>query len=194
MQRIEMSDKFLLVKENPHSFIMFVPPDMHCIKVFRAELKQSLIENHFPNSDIQQIELACDEAVTNAITANIKNQSKETIICRWKIEGLKFVLTILDYGKGIPKEKLEDNEQPKSLKDLVDQFHKNQSENNILPFGGVEKKHKNMGQGLKIIKRLMDTVRILYHGKGAIVNDPKEITNVEGSILEIEFHSKKKCL
>ncbi|MCX8000323.1 MAG: ATP-binding protein [Leptospiraceae bacterium] len=192
MQRIERSDKFLLVKENPHSFIMFIPPDMHCIKIFRTELTQSLAENHFPPSDIQQIELACDEAVTNAITANIKNKSKEIIICRWKIEGTKFILTILDYGKGIPIEKLEENEKPTSLKDLIEKFHKMQGQKSILPFGGVEKIHKNMGQGLKIIRKLMDTVRIFYHGKDCIANDPKEISQIEGSILEIEFHSKKE--
>lgn len=192
MQRIEMRDKFLLIKENPSSFIMFIPPDMHSIKIFRAELTQSLEENNFPISDIKQIELACDEALTNAITANINNNSQETIICRWKIEGLKFLLTILDYGKGIPKEKLEETESPKTLKEFIDHFHKLQTENtNVLPYGGKERKHKNMGQGLKIIKRLMDAVRIFYHGKGDIVNDPKEIPNIEGSILEIEFQAKK---
>jgi anti-sigma regulatory factor (Ser/Thr protein kinase) len=171
---------------------MFIPPDMHSVKVFREELVCSLRENQFPFPDIQQIELACDEAVTNAITANIKNQSKETIICKWKILNLKFVLTILDYGKGIPKEKLEDYEGPKNLKEYIEKVNQLQKENtNTLPFGGKEKIHKNMGQGLKIIKRLMDAVKILYHNEEMVVSDPKETNNIEGSILEIEFHSKK---
>lgn len=195
MQKIEMSGKFLLVKENPSSYIMFLPPDMQSIRVFRNELASSLRENQFSTHDILQIELACDEAVTNAITANIKNNSQETIICKWKIEGLKFTLTILDYGRGIPKEKFEDCEPPKSLKDLIEKFHQLQNENsNTLPFGGIEKVHKNMGQGLKIIRKLMDTVRIFYHSKGNIVYDLKETNGIEGSILEIEFHSKKENL
>lgn len=189
-----MTDRFLFIKENSHSFIMFVPPDMQSIKIFRTELFNSLVENHFSSSDIQQIELACDEALTNAITANIKNQSQESIICKWKIEGSRFVLTILDYGRGIPKEKLEEADPPKTLNDFIQKFHALQKENaSVLPYAGTNKPHKNMGQGLKIIRKLMDTVRILYHNKETIVDDPKKTSSIEGSILEIEFHSKKEC-
>lgn len=188
-----MIDKFLFVKENSHSFIMFLPPDMQSVKVFRTELFNSLKENQFSLSDIQQIELACDEALTNAITANIKNHSQETIICKWKIDGLRFVLTILDYGRGIPKEKLEDFESPKTFNDLIQKFHSLQKENvSILPYAGTNRPHKNMGQGLKIIRKLMDTVKILYHNQDTIVDDPNETSTIEGSILEIEFHSKKE--
>ena len=190
-----MIDKFLFVKENSHSFVMFVPPDMYSVKIFRTELSNSLQENQFSLEDIQQIELACDEALTNAITANIKNQSKENIICKWKIEGLRFVLTILDYGRGIPKEKLEDSELPKNLNDFIKKFHELQKENTgVLPYAGTNKPHKNMGQGLKIIRKLMDTVKILYHNQETIVDDPKKTSIIEGSILEIEFHAKKENL
>jgi anti-sigma regulatory factor (Ser/Thr protein kinase) len=188
-----MKDRFLFIKESEHSFVMFLPPDMESVRKFRVELTNSLVNNSFPLEDIQQIELACDEALTNSISANVNNQSKETIICRWRIEGAKFTLIILDYGRGVPPEKIVKKEEPRTLDDLMEKFKKIQEENpRVLPFSGIQKMHKNMGQGLKIITKLMDTVKIMYHGDDNILDDPTTTDRIEGSILELEFFSKKK--
>ena len=188
-----MHDKFLFIKESDHSFIMFVPADMSSVKKFRQELNKSLQLHHFPEEDIFQIELACDEALTNSISANVQHQCQETIICRWRIEGFKFSLIILDYGRGFLPEKTLKKEYPKNLNELVTNFKKLQEEcSRILPYDGVQKPHKNMGQGFKIITKLMDTVKILYHAEDNILEDPTITDRIEGSILELEFYCKKK--
>ncbi len=190
-----MKDRFLFIKESENSYVMFLPPDMQSVRLFRQELTLSLERHSFPKEDIQQIELACDEALTNSISANVNNESDETIICRWKIQGQKFTLILLDYGRGVPPEKIDPTKQsPASLADVMDKFKQMQEESpRILPFSGVQKSHKNMGQGLRIITKLMDTVKIMYHGgDNTIQTNPEEGSNIDGSIMELEYYAKKK--
>ena len=97
----------------------------------------------------------------------------------------------MDYGKGVPQEKILNIDRPNSLKDLIEKFKKNETESpNLLPFQGICKKHKNMGQGLKIIQKIMDKVKVLYHHNDDIFDSFHE--SVDGSILEMEFSCKKK--
>jgi anti-sigma regulatory factor (Ser/Thr protein kinase) len=190
MNKIHGLDNVIMVEKN-HLYVMFLPADMIAVKRFRRELQKSLRIHNFPEEDIQQIELACDEALTNSITANIKNYSQETIICKWRIEGFTFTLLLLDYGKGIPSEKNSCCEKPKSLAELLENFTKLELDcQNILPFSGVPKIHKNMGQGLNIIRKIMDKVSIHYHKNDAIIDSLVE--SVDGSLLELEFSCKKR--
>ena len=190
MNKIDALDNVILVEKNP-LYVMFLPADMIAVKRFRRELQKSLRVNNFPEEDIQQIELACDEALTNSITANIKNYSQETIICKWKIEAFTFTLLLLDYGKGIPSDKNTCIEKPKSLTELIENFSKLELDcKNILPFSGIPKVHKNMGQGLNLIRKIMDKVNIHYHKNDAIIDSLVE--SVDGSLLELEFSCKKR--
>jgi anti-sigma regulatory factor (Ser/Thr protein kinase) len=190
VQKIDDSEDVIIVRDN-HSYAMFLPPDMLSVKRFRREIDTSLRDHQFSSEDVEQIKLACDEALTNSITANLKNESLETIICRWKIEHSTFYLLIMDYGKGVPKEKIVNIDVPNSLLDIIEKFKKNDLENpNFLPFNGICKKHKNMGQGLNIIKKIMDKVSIHYHRMDGILESFSD--SVDGSILEMEFSSKKK--
>jgi anti-sigma regulatory factor (Ser/Thr protein kinase) len=196
--RIEMKDNYLFFQENEHSYAMFIPPDMQAVKIFRAELRKSLKSNGFIESDIFQIELACDEAVTNSITANVINQSDETIICRWKVNKPNFTLCILDNGRGISDKNLQGgvhniSEEKSSLENYLTKLKETQPDKpRVLPFSGIKKEHKNLGQGLKIIHKLMSTVQIMYHGeKNEILEKPPE-GKVSGSILKLAFHSEDK--
>ncbi|MCB1141375.1 MAG: ATP-binding protein [Leptospiraceae bacterium] len=171
---------------------MFVPPDMESVKRFRDEIKKSLEEHTFPGEDIQQIELACDEALTNSITANINNDSRETIICRWRISDEKFTLFIMDYGRGVPSEQMKSiQEKPKNIQSIMERLKEAQKKNpKELPYGTNKKKHKNMGQGLNIIRNIMDTVKVFYHCNGNVSEMPEE--KINGSIMEFEFSCKKR--
>lgn len=95
----------LLVRHHSGSYVMFLPPDLASIREFRRALRESLEENTFISKDIQQIELAADEALTNSISANYNSSSEETIICRWIVNNSKFTLWIVDYGSGLKKER-----------------------------------------------------------------------------------------
>ncbi|HMV41303.1 MAG TPA: ATP-binding protein [Leptospiraceae bacterium] len=189
-----MSEKDLLIQVADNSFVMFLPPDMESVRYFRKELRKTLMLNSFGEDDISQIILAADEALTNSITANVSNQSEETIICRWRIVDSKFTLFILDYGKGLKiSETVNDSyESPKNLDHYLDDIKEHQSSSaGQLPFGGVNKTHKNMGKGLKIIRSLMDTVKILYHNNETITDNPLE-NKINGSIVELEFNAESK--
>jgi anti-sigma regulatory factor (Ser/Thr protein kinase) len=190
---MEVSKKLLFIKENNDSYIMFLPSDMESAKTFRRELRLSLQQHLFTEDDASQIILASDEAVTNSISANLTCQSNENIICRWKIKNsTKFVLFIMDYGKGI-KPNLSESECDgtcnfESYLDKIKSYQKMKL--GYMPYSGKNKIHRNMGHGLKIIRKLMDTVKIWYHTDddvSQVIND-KEIF---GSIMEMEFNAKK---
>lgn len=189
-----MSEKDLLIQVADNSYVMFLPPDMESVRYFRKELRKTLMLNSFGEDDISQIILAADEALTNSITANVSNQSEETIICRWRIVDSKFTLFILDYGKGLKiSETVSDNyESPQNLDSYLDNIKEHQSTSaGQLPFGGINKPHKNMGKGLKIIRSLMDTVKILYHNNETITDNPLD-NKINGSIVELEFNAETK--
>lgn len=189
-----MSEKDLFIQMADNSYVMFLPPDMESVRQFRKQLRVSLAQNGFGEDDISQIVLAADEALTNSITANVSNHSEETIICRWRIVDSKFTLLILDYGRGLKVSESfsDDYEAPRDLENYLGNIKQHQtSSSGQLPFGGVNKTHKNMGKGLKIIRSLMDTVKILYHNNETITDNPLD-NKINGSIVELEFNADTK--
>jgi anti-sigma regulatory factor (Ser/Thr protein kinase) len=184
---------------DPGSYAMFLPPDMASIKLFRNELRRTLSEGSFPSSNIMQIELACDEALTNAIEANVGNHSEESIICTWRIKGSKFLLYILDYGSGYKNEDPIADTDPELLKkdsslcfsNFIQNIKQHQTKKlESLPYNGSQHKHKNMGKGLKIINTMMDSVKVMFHGEG-MVGDAPQGFKVMGSILTLEYDRAK---
>ena len=190
-----MSEKDLFIQMPDNSYVMFLPPDMESVRQFRKQLRVSLSQNSFGEDDISQIVLAADEALTNSITANVSNQSEETIICRWRIENSKFTLLILDYGRGLKiSETVSDDYEPapRNLDNYLGDIKQHQSDSpGQLPFGGINKPHKNMGKGLKIIRSLMDTVKILYHNNETITDNHLD-NKINGSIDELQFNAENK--
>jgi hypothetical protein len=178
---------------------MFLPPDMSSVKVFRKELRRTLLEYNFPNPNIMQIELAADEALTNSVAANVCNCSDETIICRWRINGSKFTLFVLDYGSGLhnedPIQEIDRNllktNSSLCFATFIDNIRNHQGKKpEVLPYNGNKHKHKNMGKGLKIISAMMDSVKVLFHGEGMVGEAPQGF-KVMGSILALEYDRAK---
>lgn len=188
----------LLFETSPGSFAMFLPPDMSCIRIFRRALRSSLEDNQFNPDDIVQIELAADEAVTNSISANVDNNSDETIICRWIISDKKITIFILDYGRGFKVNtksySSENNEKPTTISKFLDSVRCHQSTKPVtLPYQGVKTGHKNVGKGLRIIHTLMDSVKIMFHVDGVVTDVPETGAKITGSIVELEYDSKKRA-
>ncbi len=185
----------LLVRQHSGSYVMFLPPDLVSIRDFRNALRKSLEENSFVSKDIQQIELAADEALTNSISANYNCSSDETIICRWILKDSKFTLWIVDYGSGLKTEKIEKSHvetKPSSLQEFLKKVQIYQEGKcEVLPLRGRPTPHRNLGKGLQIMQSLMDSVKVMYHCKeGRISSDPHD-TSIRGSIIELAFDSKK---
>ncbi len=184
---------------SPGSYAMFLPPDMASVKIFRRELCKSLEENHFSPDNIMQIELAADEALTNSIAANVCNCSDETIICRWRIDGSKFTLYVLDYGSGFREENPVPNTDKELLKTnpslclstFIGHIKNHQTKKpETLPYNGQNQKHTNMGKGLKIMNAMMDSVKVMFHGEGMVGEVPQGF-KVMGSILALEYDRAK---
>jgi len=185
----------ILIETQPGSYAMFLYPDMSAVKIFRKCLRESLEKYNFGVEDILQVELAADEAVTNSIAANVTCNSEETIICRWIIHDMKITLYILDYGAGFKSKSPVLNEEseikPNSIESFLEQVKSHQATKpDTLPFHGMKVGHKNVGKGLKIIYSLMDSVKILFHANGVVVDAPGE--HVSGSIVELEYDVKKR--
>lgn len=185
-----MKDQVLFIQENENSYAIFLPPDMNSVREFRNELRNSLVNHNYEESDISQIILAADEALTNSITANVSNHSDESIICRWRVTETKFTLYILDYGRGLKLSETHATDPKLKNLSLIDYLEdiKRRQNANTLPFGGIHKKHRNMGKGLKIIHSLMDTVKIHYHNNETITDNPED-SMINGSIVELEFNA-----
>ncbi|WCL51412.1 ATP-binding protein [Leptospira sp. GIMC2001] len=177
---------------------MFIPPDMSCVKVFRKALRQSLESYSFSDEDIMQIELAADEALTNSVSANVCSNSDETIICRWIIQDLKITLFILDYGCGFrmdaKNEDPSESQSPTTMIGFLEKIRNHQcNKPETLPFNGVRVGHKNVGKGLKIIHSLMDSVKIMFHADGEVMEDGgANSERITGSIVELEYSGKKR--
>lgn len=192
------SEKYspLLIETQPGSYAMFLPPDMATVKIFRKSLCESLRKHGFQEEDIIQIELACDEALTNSISANVSNNCDETIICRWVIKDLKITVYILDYGSGLKIDSIDtsitsSNTSSDIQSYLQDIKNYQESKKNVLPYKGIKVGHKNIGKGLKIIYSLMDSVKILFHSNGVVLDNPNA-ENINGSIVELEYDVKKR--
>lgn len=174
----------MVLTPSPGSYAMFLPPDMSSVRLFRQELRKSLTENSFSNANIMQIELASDEALTNSISANVSCSSEETIICRWQIKGSKFTLYVVDYGSGIKEQTADD---PNCFNSFLSSIKSHQSQkSDRLPYNGKSTKHNNMGKGLRIIRSLMDSVKIMFHGEGNVAETDIGF-KVLGSILTLEY-------
>nr|WP_244288315.1 ATP-binding protein [Leptospira congkakensis] len=181
------------------SYAMFLPPDMSSVKHFRKELKRTLEDNGFSSDNIMHIELAADEALTNAVSANVSCHCDETIICRWRIDSSKFTLYILDYGSGLSEEsslpdtdkELLRSNQSQCFSTFLDHIKNHQSKKpDTLPYNGSGQKHKNMGKGLKIINAMMDSVKVMFHGEGMVDEAPAGF-KVMGSIIALEYDRSK---
>lgn len=187
----------LLIETLPGSYAMFIPPDMAYIKQFRRSLRHSLESNGFRDEDIVQIELAADEALTNSVSANVTCACEETIICRWVIRDLKIKLYILDYGAGFKTNPSntdpEESEKPANMKCFLEKIRSHQaSKPDSYPFHGIKMGHKNIGKGLKIIYTLMDSVKILFHSDGKVLEETSDGSQITGSIVELEYDGKKR--
>lgn len=198
MSQVDPKYNPLLYETAPGSYAMFLPPDMASIKFFRRALRESLEKNQFSEDDIQSIELAADEALTNSIAANVDCESDETIICRWKLKDCKITLYIVDYGRGFKytsdqfDERSDQDAKPGTINQFLASIQSHQKgKPDGLPHKGIKVGHKNIGKGLKIIHSLMDSVKIQFHSDGKLleVGDDDKIT---GSIVQLEYNGKKR--
>lgn len=151
----------------------------------------------YPRMEIDEIVIAVDEALTNAIQDTLRKQLKadkalrsaqREITVRYSISESYFDATIIDHGSGLdlPRSllKIPDPSSNDYFKQVLDYSGLKNDQQARIMLDGKEVTLKGIGAGLKILSTFMDTIRIDFIDKKAIVSDAVS-ENTEGTILTI---------
>lgn len=129
----------------------------------------------FPQDEIDEIVLAMDESITNAIQETIKknenddslltkNIDRRDITIRYTITGKVFDATIIDHGKGLDLFNILNSVPDKNADNYEDQIvgyaTDSEKEKIKVRLNGEEIPLRGVGAGLKIILNFMDSVTI----------------------------------
>lgn len=173
--------------------------DTKVLAVVIDKLFNDLGQAGYEEEETQEIVVAVDEAITNAVLETIKvtgdvvedlsssfsiDQVKSIAVC-WEITDKDFHATVLDHGSGLDLHAVEEQLPEASHQDYLTQVSEHQKKGNIrLRLNGEEIELKRLGAGLKIMASFMDSILIdLIDAKGA-VSDKVGSTTL-GTILNL---------
>ncbi|TAL32935.1 MAG: hypothetical protein EPN93_14795 [Spirochaetes bacterium] len=151
----------------------------------------------FPQMEIDEIIIAVDEALTNAIQGTLKKQEGvsvcaqnlcRSITVRYRITPEFFDATFIDHGCGLDILKSLKIIPDQASRDYYDQIMSYSSDVEHkkvrLTVNGKEVVLKGIGAGIKIIIAFMDTITIdLFDKKDVLSSSVSELT--DGTILTI---------
>jgi anti-sigma regulatory factor (Ser/Thr protein kinase) len=157
-----------------------------------ADLRSS----NYPQEEIDEIILAMDEAITNAVQETISTlgsrysntQHDREIAIRYTIGILSFNATVIDHGKGLDIDKMmmttPNSESVSYHQQIYKYMEKSALDRLKVRVNGKEVILKGIGAGLKILLSFMDTVSIDLLDKQRIVAE--EVTEfTDGTILNM---------
>ncbi len=188
-------------KMNEINFLDSFIADTYIIRQVIDSLIADLQKLHYPKEEIDEIVLAMDEIITNAIQETLfsrkdepdrKNRGHE-ITVRYHIDQDEFDATIIDHGKGLDIESIQKKIPDSSSPDYKDQLYKyaQKAEGKKLRIrlNGKEIAINGIGAGLKIILSFMDNLYIDLIDKESIISDHVGC-HTDGSI--ITMHRKRR--
>ncbi|MDA3901648.1 MAG: ATP-binding protein [Spirochaetes bacterium] len=171
--------------------------DTTIIREVIDKLMVDLKRCEYAKEEIDEIILAMDEAITNAIQETLftqKNcvpQNKQTheITIRYHVSCDEFDATVIDHGKGLDIEQMlkstPDRESANYKQQLFDYAKKSESTKLKVRLNGKEISLNGIGAGLRIILSFMDKLNIDLIDKESVLS-----TNVckstDGSILNMQ--------
>jgi anti-sigma regulatory factor (Ser/Thr protein kinase) len=157
-----------------------------------ADLRSS----NYPQEEIDEIILAMDEAITNAVQETISTlgsrysntQHDREIAIRYTIGIISFNATVIDHGKGLDIDKMmmttPDSGSGAYHQQIYNYMEKSALDRLKVRVNGKEVILKGIGAGLKILLSFMDTVSIDLLDKQRIVAE--EVTEfTDGTILNM---------
>lgn len=171
--------------------------DTHIVRDIIDTLIQDL--RHFPytREEKDEIILAMDEAITNAVQETLfchdsdspQSRNPNEITVRYRIGDGGFDATIIDHGKGLDLKKMLPVLPDKTAHDYKNQLYKYAQKADgaklRVRLNGREIALNGIGAGLKIILTFMDSLTIDLIDKDSIItSDVREST--EGSILNMQ--------
>jgi anti-sigma regulatory factor (Ser/Thr protein kinase) len=180
--------------------------DINFLDSFRADtsivpevidrLISDLKFSQYPQEEIDEVILAMDEAITNAVQETISTlgarysntQHDREITIRYTIGSIEFNATIIDHGKGLDINKMIKKTPDKRSDAYHEQIFSYVETSTIdrlkIRINGKEVHLNGIGAGLKILLSFMDTVTIDLIDKQHIVAD--QVTEfTDGTILNM---------
>jgi len=169
------------------------------------KLFEDLDRAAYDKEEAQEIVVAVDEAITNAVLETIKSTGEveedfsiasrtdkvKAIAVRWEITDRDFYATVVDHGPGLDLEAIEKHLPETSRKDYLDQVSEHQQKGNIrLRLNGEEIELARLGAGLKIMASFMDTILIDLIDAKKTLSD-QVATSTLGTILNL-YRARRK--
>jgi anti-sigma regulatory factor (Ser/Thr protein kinase) len=180
--------------------------DINFLDSFRADtsivpevidrLISDLRFSHYPQDEIDEVILAMDEAITNAVQETIStlgtkysnSQQNREITIRYTIGSAEFNATVIDHGKGLDIDKMikktPDQKSVAYHEQIFSYLETSTIDRLKIRINGKEVHLNGIGAGLKILLSFMDTVTIDLIDKQRIVAD--QVTEfTDGTILNM---------
>jgi anti-sigma regulatory factor (Ser/Thr protein kinase) len=171
--------------------------DTYIVRLIIDRLMNDLDALHYDREEREEIVLAMDEAVTNAVQETLflhkevdcHNPESHEITVRYHIGHDAFDATIIDHGKGLDLERMLTTLPNKNATDYRDQLYayaqKAEGSKLRVRLNGKEVALNGIGAGLKIMLSFMDELNIDLIDKDSILStDVRDST--EGSIVNMQ--------
>ena len=199
---------FFRAEEKKSSAIVFqdsFEADTKVLSFIIDKLFKDLDRAGYEEDEAQEIVVAVDEAITNAVLETIKTTGEveedlsitfkmdkvKAIAVRWEISAEEFYATVIDHGSGLDLHAVEDRLPEASGHDYLNQVKEHQQKGNIrLLLNGEEIELKRLGAGLKIMASFMDTIVIDLIDSKKTLSD-KVATSTLGTILNL-YRARRK--
>ncbi len=150
----------------------------------------------FPREEIDEIVLAMDEAVTNAVQITIcynrihdRGHQNHNVTVRYHITEEEFEATIIDHGSGLDFIEIAKGLPNTAFSDYHEQIISYATEKKkpdfFIKVNQKEISLKGIGAGLKIILQFMDSVEIDYMDKNYILASNMS-DSTDGTILSMK--------
>ena len=169
--------------------------DLSIIAVVIDSLYLNLNKANYPQEDIDEIVLAMDESVTNAVQETIKkytdvedNKNRRDITIRYLITENEFEATIIDHGNGLDLFNIlnivPDKDSQKYIEQINNYATESEKQKLIIRINGQPIPLRGIGAGLKIILKFMDLVSIDLIDKNTILS--RSVTSsTDGTIFNL---------
>jgi anti-sigma regulatory factor (Ser/Thr protein kinase) len=156
---------------------------------------------NYPKEESDEIILAMDEIITNAVQETLfsrkdepnRNNPGHEITVRYHISHYDFDATIIDHGKGLDIDamfkKVPDSKAPDYKEQLFKYAQKADGKKLRIRINGKEITINGIGAGLKIILSFMDTLNIDLIDRESVISNSVAGTT-DGSI--ITMHRKRR--
>ncbi len=178
------------------NFLDSFKADTYVVRTVIDSLIRDLKQMGFPKDECDEIVLAMDEAITNAVQEtlfikhNVKHSLTESheITIRYHLSYDSFDATIIDHGQGLDIEKMLKfipDKESKNYKEEIFNYVKKAEERKLqVRVNGREIALNGIGAGLKIILSFMDKLNIDLIDKKKVLSTSVGDTT-DGSILNM---------